>query len=176
MFKANVTYDKAALIGLMKYSILGSPSKLIAYIFITAFTGVLFLASIGSDVFVAFLIMFIIVVAVDAMVVLGYFVKPKIKLKNFTDDNIVINNFIFTNESILVSSKSKTRTGSSTIKYEWIIKACESKNAFYLFVNKQGGLIITKSEITEGNADQLRAFLCSKIPAQRNKLKKVKNK
>jgi hypothetical protein len=95
---------------------------------------------------------------------------------NFTDDNIVINNFIFTNESILVSSKSKTRTGSSTIKYEWIIKACESKDAFYLFVNKQGGLIITKSEITEGNEDQLRAFLSSKISAQCNKLKKVKNK
>lgn len=176
MFKASVTYDKAALTGLMKYSILGSPSKLIAYIFITVFTGFLFLASIGAEVFIAFLLMFIIVIAVDAMVVIGYFIKPKVKLKNFTEDNIIINNFIFTNESILVSSKSKTRTGSTTIKYQWILKACESKNAFYLFVNKQGGLIITKSEITEGDEDGLRAFLCSKIPAQRNKLKKIKNK
>ena len=83
-----------------------------------------------------------------------------------------MNHFIFTNDSILATSKSKVRTGSSTYKYEWIMKACETKTAFYLFFNKEGGLIITKSEISEGSADQLRALLSSKISAKRNKLNK----
>ena len=176
MIKASVTYNKAALTKLMKYNSLGSPSKLAAYIFVTVFTTALFLASIGSGVFTTFLIMLIIVIAVDAMVVTAYFVKPYTKLKNFTDDNIVINNFIFTNESILASSKSKTRTGSSTYKYEWIYRACETKDTFYIFFNKQNGLIITKSEITEGDADSLRTLLSSKVTGQRNRLKKQKNK
>ena len=171
MIKADVKYDKAAYTGLMRYSVLSSPYKLVPYVVITVFLGILFLLYISSDAFLVFLAMFVFVLVIDVKVIFGYFIKPKIRLKKLTDDNIITNHFIFAEESILVTSKSKSKTSSSTVKYEWVIKACEDKNAFYLFVNKDGGLIITKKDIMNGSENQLRAFLCSKIPAKQNKLK-----
>ena len=172
MIKADVTYNKAALIGLMRYNILSSPIKLLLYLFITAISLALMISNTQNPSFTVFLIVFILCMIVTSSVLLMYFLKPLIKLKSFTDDNTVMNYFIFTKDSILATSKSKIRTGSSTYKYEWILKACETKNAFYLFFNKEGGLIITKSEITEGTADQLRDLLSSKISEKRNKLNK----
>ena len=172
MIKADVTYNKAALTGLMRYNILSSPVKLLLYIFITAILFAFMISNTQNSSFAVFLIIFILCAAVTLTVALLYFIKPLIKLRDFSDDNTVMNYFIFTNDSILATSKSKIRTGSSTYKYEWIMKACETKTAFYLFFNKEGGLIITKSEITEGSEDQLRALLSSKISVKRNKLNK----
>ena len=172
MIKADVTYNKSALIGLMRYNILTSPVKLLLYAFITAISFAFMVSNTQNSSFVVFLIIFILCVTFTATVALLYHLKPYIKLKDFTDDKTVMNHFIFTNDSILATSKSKIRTGSSTYKYEWIMKACETKTAFYLFFNKEGGLIITKSEITEGTEDQLRSLLSSKISVKRNKLNK----
>ena len=172
MIKADVTYNKSALMGLMRYNILNSPIKLLLYTFITAISFIFMISNVSNSSFVIFLIVFIFALIFTLTVLLTYYFKPIIKLKSFTDDNVVMNYFIFTNDSILASSKSKTRTGSSTYKYEWIMKACETKTAFYLFFNKEGGLIVTKSEIKEGSVDELRALLSSKISQKRNKLNK----
>ena len=174
MIKASVTYDKAALSALMKYNAVKSPSDAISMGIATALVAAAMILSIGTAGFTIFSIALVFVLALDFIMAFNYFVKPVIKFKSFNDENTVINNFIFTDESILITSKSKVKTGSSTIKYEWIIKACETKSAFYLFLNKQGGLIVTKSEITVGNEDELRALLNSKISAKRNKLLKTK--
>ncbi len=172
MVKADVTYNKASLMGLMRYNILNSPVKLLLYIFITVMSLVFMLSNTDNSSFVVFLIIFILSSLVTLTVTLMYYLKPYIKLKDFTADNVVMNYFIFTNDNILATSKSKVRTGSSTYKYEWIIKACETKNAFYLFFNKEGGLIIMKNEIKEGSVDELRTLLSSKISPKRNKLNK----
>lgn len=172
MIKADVTYNKTALIGLMRYNIMASPIKLLIYILVTALSFAFMISNTNNKSFVVFLIIFIVCIAFTLTVLLLYYLKPYIKLKDFTAEREVMNHFIFTNENILATSKSKTRTGSSTYKYEWIMKACETKNAFYLFFNKEGGLIITKSEIIEGSEDQLRTLLSSKIHPKRNKLNK----
>ena len=83
MIKASVTYDKAALMGLMKYGTLGSPAKLAAYIFLTLFTAFLTVVNIGSNAFVTFIIMFAIVLAVDIAVIYAYFIKPKASARSF---------------------------------------------------------------------------------------------
>jgi len=174
MIKASVTYDKAALSALMKYNAVKSPSDAISMGIATALMIVAMILSVGTATFTIFSIVLVLVLAFDFVMAFNYFIKPIIKLKSFSEENTVVNNFIFTNESILVTSKSKVKSGSSTIKYEWITKACETKGAFYLFLNKSGGLIITKSEITEGSDNELRALLSSKISAKRNKLLKTK--
>ena len=172
MIKADVTYNKAALMGLMRFNILSSPVKLLIYISITVLSLLFMISNKENASFVIFLILFILSLTTTLTVLYMYFIKPAIKLKNFTEDNVVLNSFIFTKENILASSKSKVRTGSSTYKYEWIMKACETKTAFYLFFNKEGGLIVTKAEIKEGTVDELRNLLSSKISQKRNKLNK----
>ncbi|MBR7101891.1 MAG: YcxB family protein [Clostridia bacterium] len=174
MIKASVTYDKAALSALMKYNAVKSPSDAISMGIATALMIAATVFSIGTAIFTIFSIALAFVLAFDFIMAFNYFVKPIMKLKGFNDENAVINNFIFTDESILITSKSKVKTGSSTVKYGWIIKACETKKSFYLFLNKKGCLIITKNEITEGTEDGLRALLNSKISAKRNKLSKTK--
>ena len=172
MLKADVTYNKAALSGLMKYNIISSPVKPLLYIFITLISFFFMISNYENSYFVIFLIVFVISLSLSSAIFLRYYLKPYLKLKDFSEDNVVMNHFIFTKDNILATSKSKARTGSSTYKYEWIMKACETKKAFYLFFNKEGGLIIKKNEITEGNADQLRSLLSSKISQKRNKLNK----
>ena len=174
MIKASVTYNKAALSALMKYNAVKSPADAISMLIATALMAVAMAFSSGTSMFMVFSIVLVLVLAFDFVMAYNYFIRPVVKLKGFTEENTVVNNFIFTDENILVTSKSKVKTGSSTIKYEWITRACETKNAFYLFMSKQGCLIITKGEITEGNVIQLRALLSSKISAKRNKLLKTK--
>ena len=94
-----------------------------------------------------------------------------IKLKNFTEDNIVFNQFSFEENNIKLFSESKARKGSSELPYSALTRIDESKTTFYLFVNKSSALIITKASITQGSTDDLRKLLISKVPNKKiNKL------
>ena len=171
MIKADVLYDKNALSGLMKFNAVDRPWKWAAYILVTLLVTIWLIMNIGRDFFAFYLIILILVAAIDFLVVYAYFIMPKVRLKNFSADKEVMNHFTFTDEAIKISSESKERKGSSEIKYEMIFKACESKDAFYLFVNKRGALIILKDSITEGTVDDLKSLLNAKInDKKRNKL------
>ena len=70
MIKADVTYNKAALMGLMRYNILTSPAKLLLYILISALSLVFMVSNTENSSFFVFLIIFILCVAVSVTVAL----------------------------------------------------------------------------------------------------------
>ncbi len=174
MIKAKVTYDRAAYTELMKFRAVKSKTDAIILGIATLGFLVAFIASIGTENYLVFSLALILMLAIDAVVAYGYFLKPIIRLRKFNDANPIVNSFVFTDDKIQVVSNTKSKNNSSEYQYTMIFKACENKKAFYLFLNKNSALIITKSEITEGSEDYLRAFLSKRIPSKRNKLLKTK--
>lgn len=173
MISADVLYDKKALTSLMKYSSIDKPWKWVVYALVTLLAVSWFVISVSTSGFsVYYLIILLIAVVIDFLVIYSYFIMPKVKLKSFTEENEVTNHFTFCDDSIRIRSVSKKRTGTSDIKYTMIYKACESKDTFYLFLNKRGALIIKKDCITNGTVEGLRALLTEKISYKRNKLNK----
>ena len=174
MIKANVTYDRAAYTALMKFRAVKSKTDAIILGAATLVLLIAFIVSIGTENYLVFSLGLILMLAIDAVVAYGYFLKPIIRLRKFNDASPIVNSFVFTDDKIQVTSNTKSKNNSSSYDYKIIFKACENKKAFYLFLNKNSALIITKSEITEGSEEYLRAFLSKKIPSSKNKLLKTK--
>lgn len=171
MIKADVNYDKKTLVDFIRFAMVNRPWKwgIVGGLFLLSF--VLMLISIGSKFLSYSVLLFVLVCMAVASLLIVYFLNPLIKLKDFTDEKIVINHFSFEEKVIKLSSESKVRKGSSELPYSAFTKIDESKNAFYLFVNKSSALIVTKSSITDGTVDDLRKFLISKISNRKiNKL------
>ncbi|MBQ8393064.1 MAG: YcxB family protein [Clostridia bacterium] len=170
MIKAKVTYDRAAYTALMKFRAVKSKADAITVGVATLVLLVAFIVSIGTNNQLVFSLTLILILAIDTVIAYSYFLKPIIRLRKFNDANPIVNTFVFTEDKIQVTSNTKSKNNCSSYEYKMIFKACENKKAFYLFLNKNSALIITKSEITEGNEAYLRAFLTKKIPVKRNKL------
>ena len=174
MIKARVTYDRAAYTALMKFRAVKSKTDAIILGAVTVALLVAFILSIGTENYLVFSLGLMLMLAIDAVVAYGYFLKPIIRLRKFNDATPIVNSFVFTEDKIQVTSNTKSKNNSSSYEYKMIFKACESKKAFYLFLNRNSALIITKSEITEGNEAYLRAFLSKKLSSKQNKLFKTK--
>ncbi len=171
MIKADVTYDKRAMLAFMRFTAVDRFWKWFVYGAIFLFTLVLTICNIGNDFLPFAIILLVFVSIVEFLALFAYFINPQIKLKNFTDNNIVINHFSFEDKVIKLRSESKARKGESELPYSAFKKIDESSSAIYLFVNKSSALIVTKSEITEGSVDELKRFLISKVPNKKiNKL------
>lgn len=171
MITADVKYNKEALCGLMRFSVIDKPWKWVIYgaLFVVALA--LMIINIGSKHLPLTIIFLLFVCTICGIVLFAYFLNPRLKLKNFTDESIVSNHFAFDEKVIKISSESKKKSGSSEIPYSAFVRVDESSKTFYLFVNKTSALIITKSEITNGSAEELKKLLLTKIPNKKiNKL------
>lgn len=171
MITADVYYDKKALTGLMRFSVIDKPWKWIGYGILFAISLALMILNIGKEQLPFTIVWFVFICTICCIVLYAYFANPRIKLKNFNDESIVLNHFAFDENSIKISSESKKKSGTSEIPYFAFVRVAESSTTFYLFVNKTSALIITKSEITNGSAEELKKLLLAKIPNKKiNKL------
>ncbi|MBQ8163116.1 MAG: YcxB family protein [Clostridia bacterium] len=171
--EAEVIYNKQAFGDLMKFNAIPSLAKAIFYVVSFVFALGLMITSIGQQFFPISLVLFILVCTVSLLALYSYFIRPQLALRKFNDDMIVTNHFVFEDDGVKMSSKTKSRQGSSKLAYSSFVKICETKKYFYLFVNKTGVLIVTKSEILNSDEKALRSFLNSKFPDRtKNKLKK----
>ena len=171
MITADVKYDKEALGGLMRFSVVDKPWKWIIYGALFVASLILMILNIGSQHLPLTIILLLFVVTICSIVLFSYFINPKLKLKAFTDESIILNRFTFEEKVIKIVSESKKKSGSSEIPYSAFVRVDESSTTFYLFVNKTSALIVTKSAITNGDANELKTFLMAKIPNKKiNKL------
>lgn len=68
-------------------------------------------------------------------------------------------NFLFTDDSMSVHSESDLFEANSTIKYEVLLKAMETKARLFLFQTKSQAYVIDKSTIEAGSAEDLKNVL-----------------
>lgn len=171
MIKADVIYDKKAMLAFMKFAVVDKFWKWFIHGALLAFAIAIVIFN-AKTAFLPFAIIWLIIVAgIEFVTVYSYFLKPKMKLKAFTEDNIIKNHFSFEEDAIKLKSQSKKRKSENAIPYSAFTRVDESASTIYLFLNKNSALIVTKSEITEGTVENLKRFLIRKIPNQKiNKL------
>lgn len=173
MIKAAVVYDKQANVDLMQYNIVSNPWKWAIYILATISSIVLLIFNIDSDYFAISVGVLICMVLLDLSVLYYYFISPKLEIRKIREDDYVTNYYEFDETIIKIWTEYKGKKEQSKLFYQKIYKVCEGKNAFYIFVDKYNTLIITKSAITGGSVDDLRAHLSAKVTGRKNKLSKV---
>jgi hypothetical protein len=171
MIKADVNYDKNALLAFMKFAVVDRFWKWFIHGALLAFAIAIVIVNLKKDFLPFAIIWLLIVIAIELVIVYSYFIKPKMKLQSFSDDNIIKNHFSFEENVIKLKSQTKARKSENEIPYSAFTRIDESKSTIYLFLNKNSALIVTKSEITEGTVEDLKKFLLRKIPNQKiNKL------
>lgn len=92
------------------------------------------------------------------------FTLPKLQTKKiFNSDEIlkenIKNTFEFYNDKIDIKNKKS----SSTLEYKDLYKAYETKDTFYLYLNRIQVLMVSKDEFEIGDSEVLRKLLSEKI-------------
>ncbi len=88
----------------------------------------------------------------------------------------IINEFSFNDDELSVVGSTDGTTEKFNIKYHLLYKVKETKEYFYLFVNKYSALIVKKNNenFSQGDAIKLKKFFELKLTAVQNQLKKAK--
>ena len=105
---------------------------------------VLFAAWLAIDVFYIFLYCFL------------YFVFPKKSYESLANLKEAENEYVFCDDALKVSTVGTEYHGDAKIEYSLLVKAFESSKYFFLYQTKNQILIVDKSTIEGGTAEELR--------------------
>ena len=109
----------------------------------------------------------IISLAYDAIILMCYFVFPRISIKKSPAFNAETS-FEFDEDGFKVCANTSNLKESTELKYSSLVKVMEGKQDIYLFISKRQGYIIDKSGFTAGNPEDFIIFLQSKnVPFKR---------
>ena len=99
------------------------------------------------------------------------FVHLKKQTKNFHD---IENEYVFSDDGIIVSGTAGGETEKFNIPYHQIFKVSETKDCYYVFVNSYSALILSKEQtcFSHGDADKLKKLLSMKLNPKQNQMKK----
>jgi len=70
-----------------------------------------------------------------------------------------INNYLFSEDGLTADSNNPTQSGEGKYLYGAFVRVIETKDTFYLYISKAHIIIVEKSGITQGSAQELRALL-----------------
>lgn len=102
-----------------------------------------------------------------------WFVQPKtIYNKNNSKLKDAKLEYIFTDEHLTIISGTDSYSGTAEMEYGVIIKAYETKEFFYLYVNARTAYAVDKKRFEEGTALDLRNLLLSKLPPKKYKIQR----
>jgi len=114
-----------------------------------------------------------IVAAVCTLVIyiISTFITVSKSTKTFKE---ITNEFSFNDDELKVVGSTDGTTEKFDIKYHQLYRVKETKEYFYLFVNKYSALIVKKNDdsFSQGDALKLKKFLELKLTAVQNQLKK----
>lgn len=92
------------------------------------------------------------------------FTLPKLQTKKiFNSDEILKENIKNTFEFYSDKIKIRNKKSSSTLEYKDLYKAYETKDTFYLYLNRIQVLMISKDEFEIGDSKLLRKILSEKL-------------
>lgn len=100
------------------------------------------------------------------VVLLGfkYFFKhfryPKIQYRSMANLKNVCNEYIFTDERLIVTSNNSEYNCKAEIAYSIFVKAYETSRYLFLFQTKHQAFVIDKSTLTGGTIEEIKNKLC----------------
>ena len=92
-----------------------------------------------------------------------YFILPKISFKKMSTFRNAENEFVFCDDVLKISSKTKEYSGEGQIEYTALVKVYETSRYFFLLQTERQTYIVDKSTIENGTAEDIRNKLISKI-------------
>lgn len=90
-----------------------------------------------------------------------YLQYPKIRYRSMANFKNVCNEYIFTEESLLVTTHNSQYDGKAEIVYSLFVKAYETSKYLFLFQTNNQVLLVNKSTLTGGTIEEIRNVLCS---------------
>ena len=104
----------------------------------------------------------VLMVAIAVMASLNlfmYFYYPKINYKAMANLKDVHNEYIFTDERLLIDTKHTEYDGKSEIAYSVFVKAYETSRYLFLYQTNRQVFIVDKSTLTGGSIEDIRNTL-----------------
>lgn len=166
MFKFECNYNYKNYIAFQRYAFrLQIPTLLI-------FAAIAFLIC-------CFLNLTLIGLVVDFLVCFGLFplcaylitlltAKSMSKTSRIISDD-TIDTYVFTDDAVYVKEVNGNFRSTNAYPYDFLYIVCETKKHYFLFIAKNQAWIVEKSGLTEGNIDNLNAFLKYKLGDHRFK-------
>ncbi len=93
----------------------------------------------------------------------SYFIFPKIQYESMKNLKNVENEYIFSNSSLKVFSKSNEYNGEAEIEYSFFVKVHETSRYLFLFQTNNQVFIIDKKTIEGGTIEEIRSALSASI-------------
>ena len=105
------------------------------------------------------------IILMIAIVIMGildwflYYQYPKINYRSLANFKNVSNEFVFTEEKLLVTSHNNEYSGQCEIAYSLFVKAYETSRYLFLYQTNNQVFIIDKSTLTNGTIEEIRTTL-----------------
>ena len=93
-----------------------------------------------------------------------YFVLPKIQYKSLVKMRDAENDYLFCDNVLKIITRSEEYNGEAEIEYSLFVKIYETSRYFFLYQTGNQVLLIDKSTISGGSADDIRSKLSSFVP------------
>ena len=93
----------------------------------------------------------------------GYFIVPKMRFKSMAKMKNTENQYIFCDNVLKVFTKSQDYNGEAEIEYSFFVRVYETTKYLFIFQTCNQVLVVDKSTIEEGTAEDIRNKLSSYV-------------
>ncbi len=92
-----------------------------------------------------------------------FFILPKIQYKGLSKLQNIENEFTFSDDFIIISSKGEVYSGEERLEYSLLVKAYETSRYFFLYQTKNQVYIVDKQTIDREGANAIRQKLSENL-------------
>jgi hypothetical protein len=110
----------------------------------------------------------IMIPVIGGLLILVRYILPNITIKKTNMIGTEVT-YTFGESSFELITRNTNINETGTIGYGKFIRIAETKDCFYLFINKIQAYIVDKSGFLQGDADGLREILIRTVPAKKYK-------
>lgn len=165
--KASAAYNKETMKKFLRFNMFkGRFYKITPYIYgvlvvIFIFISIMYQISLRFDLFMTAAA--VILLAAYLVQIITFYFYPNVKMKN-RDEKADSENFYIFHENFFEYYTSKTGPKKrGRFNYENIFKVFETKEFFYLYINKKGAFIVDKEKIHDGEISEVSNILREKV-------------
>lgn len=158
--KARTEYTEAIVLKLVRSNLFKNPIMVAVYIILEYFMVSVSINAIRQAISEEWPVFLAAIFAVIFPLIIpcAILATPKFAAKKGNALGAVIA-YEFSDQEIIIDAVTKTETTHIQIEYSLFKRVCETKDAFYLYIQRQQAYVVGKTDITEGSALDLRNLL-----------------
>ncbi|MCL2694872.1 MAG: YcxB family protein [Clostridiales bacterium] len=168
--KAKTEYTEELLLKFAKFSVVRQPKQIAVYIIcelvMLALAGFYaYLTWIVGSVSIVIAVIFVVTIPFIIPFILLHAPHRSVKMNKRLFG--AVNDYMFSDDEIIIESTMRAATGQSTASYQLFDKVYETKEMFFFYISKAQAYFMNKSDITEGTVSDLQELLRKNLPAKK---------